>query len=78
MANCEECGLTFASYRLQKRHMNGVHGVKSHQCSKCEYKTATEEYLRRHIRQTHSGITFDSDSVPLNMFQSKALKSTSN
>lgn len=55
-ATCEHCGITYPKRSALKYHIARMHNLDLlHQCPVCQQRFRIETYLRRHMKETHSG-----------------------
>ncbi|KAM3174529.1 hypothetical protein ACTXT7_010343 [Hymenolepis weldensis] len=55
-ATCEQCGITYPKRSALKYHIARMHNLELlHQCPVCQQRFRIETYLRRHMKETHSG-----------------------
>ncbi|VDD74728.1 unnamed protein product [Mesocestoides corti] len=55
-ATCEHCGITYPKRSALKYHIARMHNLELlHECPVCQQRFRIETYLRRHMKETHSG-----------------------
>nr|VZI25544.1 unnamed protein product [Spirometra erinaceieuropaei] len=55
-ATCEHCGITYPKQSSLRYHIARMHNQEmEHECPVCQQRFRVETYLRRHMKETHSG-----------------------
>lgn len=52
MHECDQCSYKCSTSHLLERHLR-VHGLRSHQCELCRYRTRRKEHFIRHVNNVH-------------------------
>ena len=51
---CSECIFSIETKTLLLKHIRKVHGgIKPYNCTKCEYRGATRQWLKTHVDSVH-------------------------
>ena len=53
---CLQCGKTYTSKDILKRHIKSIHGGKIFKCGQCEKVFSCLNYVNRHQKSAHKGL----------------------